>query len=77
METEKSYKQMVRYGIRKLAKDGGVSVKELRKNMKELGLNYSLEKLMESKIFHEECSKNMEEIEQFYNDGDIASLAAA
>ena len=77
METEKNYKQMVRGRVRKLAEEYGLSVKELRKNMKEFGVTNNLYRWMEAKIFHEEYSKSIEEIEQFYNDGDIASLAAA
>ena len=76
METENSYEQMVRGRVRKLAEEYGLSVKELRKNMKEFGVTNNLYRWMESKIAHEAYLKNIEE-EQFYNDGDIASLVAA
>jgi len=74
-----SYEQRVRYRIRKFAKECGISVKELRKNMKDFGLNYSLEDWMGKKMFNGEYSKNVEKMlsEQFHNDGDIASLVAA
>lgn len=78
-EQSMGYEQRVRYRIRMMAKECGLSVKELRKNMKEFEVTNDLYNWMKARISREEYSKSIEEIEkeQFYNDGDIASLAAA
>ncbi|MBI2124781.1 hypothetical protein HYT92_03240 [Candidatus Pacearchaeota archaeon] len=60
-----SYDSRIRYHLRKFAKECGFgSAKELRKNMKEFGLNYSVEEWIRGKMFQEEYFSNLEEIEK-------------
>jgi len=68
-----SYEQRVKYRIRKFAKECGISVKELRKNMKDFGVTIDLYRWMEARMFNEEYHKNL----TGYHRGDLEMAAEA